>query len=525
MNIASLLVLLGFLAVPAPADTSVSGTITTTTWTKANSPYRVTATLTVPTGETLTIEPGVDMAFKAGVPLVVDGRLLALGTEQDSIRFLLADTAAWGGVQVYGEDTSAIAFARISGASDAGLYAFYTQNAPALAVIGSFNGQHRPRLHIRRSMVSGNDGDGVWATDMATAWLDTCDVRDNRGSGIVALLGRGVIIDRPTRRTDGTPSTFVSVRGGRVAGNGGSGVQSVGAGGTFLGCTVEGNAETGVFAMYIAGAIELDSCVVRNNGFGVSATAGTAILDRCAIVDNEGYGVWLTSGHFYEDVTLSITFCTISGNGGSEGDAVTAEYGPGSLTVENSIVWGVLDLGTHGYATVPGAVTVAYSLLQGDTLFAGPGNLNADPRFVDPEHGDYRLAWGSPSIDSGDPASPLDADGTRADMGAYPFDHSTAVVAYDRPVPFALAQNYPNPFNPSTRIKFTMPSSGIMSLGIYDVNGRPVRTLVDGWVEPGMHDVVWDGTDAAGRPVASGVYLYRMTSGYATVVRKMVLLR
>ncbi len=70
----------------------------------------------------------------------------------------------------------------------------------------------------------------------------------------------------------------------------------------------------------------------------------------------------------------------------------------------------------------------------------------------------------------------------------------------------------PNPFNPSTTLQFSVANPGITKLVVYDVTGRHVRTLVARVLPAGTHSVVWDGTDAAGRHVASGVYVLRLTT-------------
>ena len=67
----------------------------------------------------------------------------------------------------------------------------------------------------------------------------------------------------------------------------------------------------------------------------------------------------------------------------------------------------------------------------------------------------------------------------------------------------------PNPFNPSTRVSFTMPADGAVRLTVHDLQGRLVRTLVDGVRNAGEHSIVFDGRDMAGRSLASGVYLVR----------------
>ena len=90
---------------------------------------------------------------------------------------------------------------------------------------------------------------------------------------------------------------------------------------------------------------------------------------------------------------------------------------------------------------------------------------------------------------------------------------------------FALHANLPNPFRGETRIGFDLPAAANVGLVIYDVQGRKVRTIVDGFVPAGSHVVEWDGRDSGGRAVASGVYLCRIESGGKTEMRKLVRLR
>jgi uncharacterized repeat protein (TIGR01451 family) len=95
-------------------------------------------------------------------------------------------------------------------------------------------------------------------------------------------------------------------------------------------------------------------------------------------------------------------------------------------------------------------------------------------------------------------------------------------VAFD----FSLDQNWPNPFNPSTTIGFTLPGEGSqVTLAIYDVLGRLVweSRLVN--TMPGHQSVVWDGTTLSGVPAGSGIYLYRLTAGANTAVRRMLLVK
>ncbi len=86
-----------------------------------------------------------------------------------------------------------------------------------------------------------------------------------------------------------------------------------------------------------------------------------------------------------------------------------------------------------------------------------------------------------------------------------------------------LRGNYPNPFNPTTAIAFTLPRAMPVTLDVFATDGKRVRRLVEGELAVGAHDVIWDGTDARGRTVASGVYVVRLVTADGAAVRKMVL--
>ena len=90
---------------------------------------------------------------------------------------------------------------------------------------------------------------------------------------------------------------------------------------------------------------------------------------------------------------------------------------------------------------------------------------------------------------------------------------------------FALNQNHPNPFNPSTTISFTLREGARANLSIYDLNGKLITTLVDEVMGEGFKEVTWDGRDARGNLVSSGVYFYRLDAGKKVLTKKMVLLK
>jgi subtilisin family serine protease len=97
----------------------------------------------------------------------------------------------------------------------------------------------------------------------------------------------------------------------------------------------------------------------------------------------------------------------------------------------------------------------------------------------------------------------------------------------DIPDELTLWQNTPNPFNPVTTIRLGIPQGarGEVSLKIYDVQGRLVKTLFDGTKDPGIHTFVWEGRNNRGHRVSSGIYFYRMEADEVIQTRKMILLK
>ncbi len=93
------------------------------------------------------------------------------------------------------------------------------------------------------------------------------------------------------------------------------------------------------------------------------------------------------------------------------------------------------------------------------------------------------------------------------------------------PIAFSLRQNYPNPFNPATTIEFALPQRTRVAIRFFNLAGAEIRTLVNEPKEPGHHKVTWDGKDAAGQTVPSGVYLYKIQAGEFVAVRKCVVVR
>ena len=149
------------------------------------------------------------------------------------------------------------------------------------------------------------------------------------------------------------------------------------------------------------------------------------------------------------------------------------------------------------------------------------GNFSSDPQLCDPAAGNFRLSELSPCAPANNACGVLiGAGGT----GCIP----TGIEDGDDshlPDEFSLNQNYPNPFNPSTNISFTVPVRSSVEIEIYNISGQKVLTLFEGSIPAGQHQITWNGTDARGRIVPTGVYLYRLKAGGFVSSRKMLLLK
>jgi len=93
------------------------------------------------------------------------------------------------------------------------------------------------------------------------------------------------------------------------------------------------------------------------------------------------------------------------------------------------------------------------------------------------------------------------------------------------PQAFNLYNNYPNPFNPVTTLRYDIPENSHVTITIYDMLGRQVKTLINQTQDAGYKSLIWDATNDYGKPVSAGIYLYQIQAGEYISTKKMVLLK
>jgi predicted outer membrane repeat protein len=348
--------------------------------------------MTVRAGNRLTIEPGVDVLFNEGAYMAIEGSVNAVGTATDSIRFLKGPAATWRGLRITGGDSSTLAHVRISDS-------YCEIDGGGVSLRGNV------RLLLRNTVISGNrakgNGGGIHVSSSTpflqrpVVWLERCTIGANSATGD----GGGVYVRAGSLLVDNTV-----INGNSAAGDGG-GVY-VWAGSVLVGNTViSGNSAAG----------DGGGAYVHSHLLG-----GTSLLKlaRSAVARNRANR---SGGALYigEDARAAVTQCTIANNSAPvAGAAVYVELNA-MPEVSNSVIWGSGAAPIHG-RYLRGRYLVRVSFCMG--VRVGEGSAERDPLFVDAANGDFHLRPGSPCIDAGDPNSPLDPDGTRADIGAFPYD-------------------------------------------------------------------------------------------------------
>ena len=93
------------------------------------------------------------------------------------------------------------------------------------------------------------------------------------------------------------------------------------------------------------------------------------------------------------------------------------------------------------------------------------------------------------------------------------------------PTTWALYQNYPNPFNPSTILSYNLHEDAFVTISVFDMYGKVVKTLVNNKKNSGFHSIHWNATNNQGKSVSAGVYFYRIEIGDFRQTKKMILLK
>ena len=309
-------------------------------------------------------------------------------------------------------------------------------------------------------------------------------------------------------------------------------------------CLFDGNSGYTGGAFYSLGSTpEINNCIFQNNeashsGGAMSLRTSSFNISNCLIINNEasvvGGGVY--TGYDSSPVLTNITFYGNNALGGASwyGGALIANEIYSYPILRNCLSWNNYpEEIAHGQ----GQAAAYYSDIRDGSLsqwayYFLEGCIDIDPMMTDPENGDFSLLEGSPCIDSGDPNSPLDPDGTRADMGYLFHDQGNGIGDnYELQITnYELKQNYPNPFNPVTKINYelggTLVTSGSTNyetaeIIVHNSVGQIVGVYPCSFTNNNHGSVQFDGSK-----FNSGLYYYSLVvDGKKMETKSMILIK
>ncbi len=442
------------------------------TWLAEDSPFLVTGDVTVPSGQTLSIEPGVEVNFQGHFKLLVNGNLQAIGEENAMILFTPNNISqGWGGLEISSSTTATLTWCRIEFGK----------------TVGEYPDMHGGAMRLMNSDVVATNC--IFADNDATAG-------DNGMGGAVYAIN--------TSETEFINCQFLR---NHAYGEGGAVKFSADNGTLFDGCDfIENN------CFYGGGAI---------SGYGVYGTTirNSTFFQNYTMYSNGGALNTLGSGN-----TLYFSNCTFFDNAAfyGEGGAMSLAYC--SAYFANTIVY--QNEGMYGddvYLNWGADAEIFYCNMPMPDGASGSYNINQNPQFVDAANGDLSLNENSPSVDTGTDylmlgghvLVDLDPDqycGDNPDMGSRELC-SVSAAAGDALTVFQLEQNYPNPFISRTAISYSLAADSFVNATVYDVRGHEVRSLISSNQSAGRNTVSWNGKNNAGRSVSQGIYFLRLKAG------------
>jgi hypothetical protein len=504
-------------------------------WTRAGSPYHITGEITVPNDSTLLIEPGVEVVFFGHYKLNVQGRLLAVGTQQDSIHFRSADVqAGWHGIRFDGtastNDTSKIVYSVLrNGKANTG--SGFDRCGGAI-MIREFDKVLVSGCLLDANLQSGEEmtpvptaGPAVYVYQASPTIANSTFSHNSgsKGSAIACVHSPKAIISNNT--------LFKNI-GGWVAPIVTYGIGSPVISGNLILDNVAGLGAGGISVEFGASPLVENNIVIRNRAPGAAGimcyTSACPILLNNTIAFNtattEGGGI----GCYYDSDPILINNI-IYGNTAPVGHQVSINEDDSDPVFFYCDIQG----GKQGFGGVGAGPNYT-----GQYVF----NIDANPMFVNPSSDDYRLSDSSLCIGAG--VDSVEVSGvwyyvprrcfggiprpspipSRPDIGACENLRGTPVVGVAAegvmPAKYLLHQNYPNPFNPSATIKYELLRASQVNLSVFDILGHEVSVLVNERRDAGVHEVKFD---ASG--LSSGVYFYRLQAGDFTRTKRLLLIQ
>lgn len=447
--------------------------------------YVVDGNISVQSDDTLTIEPGVTFIFDGDYSFQIYGYLIAIGTEQDSIKFISSPLElGWGGIvfNSTSSDSSILECCLITGSKSSGIQCFSSN--PTIINCTIRDNFCQQGYHLNHGA-----GGGIFCVN-SSPFISNCTISENsctRPDGIYEGWGGGIYCE------NSSPTILNCLISGNSTGEcgGGGGIWCDASSPTIDNCLIIENVTDSApsygsaFGIYWGSYPIITNCTISNNydlGYGAIRCWGSGLtMTNTIMAENDGNG----SLNFENMGDINITFCDFYNNENGNFSGDVPDY-LGELITINS---------------------------NGDSCDAY-FNIFYNPLFCNPEIDDYTLAENSPCIEAGDSAVNIGA----FDVGCGPMCIEKDIFSI--PDQTTLFPNYPNPFNPITVIEFSVHNSSYVEILVYDVMGRKVETILSKYLTNGNYSIKWNASS-----LPSGIYFIEMINGIFKQTQKALLLK
>jgi subtilisin family serine protease len=497
-----------------------------------NSALSITSDYTIASSESLLVLGDTPVTITGGqsISIEVNGTLIAKGSATKQPEFLSSTAArnSWEWIAFSDSSSGNVLHNSIVRHAKTVRTATPVNIDSCTFAVGTDGVQSYDSLHISNSHISDMTSYGIRA-EAGTATVANVEIEDC-AFGIAAADSTTLVCN--VSHIHDIQYTGVSASGS-------------GADITLLGTRVEDTDVGCSFSLSCSGVV--DSCRFFSNDTGVRAILASSILvKRCQIDSSSTNGVYCLAS---SNITLQTdTICgspvgvycltssspTIESSGWITGNTVGIKAdGSSDPVVKNTRISANVD----GVAALNGSnpnlgISADSCGTDINKIHGNSGYhvVNLTPTVTVSAEGNW---WGSGGPKSSKFSGAVDyvphcgSEPSPASPGPLGEQEKEDLTLREPlPVVYELSDNYPNPFNPVTSLRYGVPvPGGFVSIRIYDITGRRIKTLVAGEKSPGYHNVVWKGDSDGGSSVASGVYFVRMTAPTSTQTKKIVLLK
>ncbi|MDO9576911.1 MAG: YCF48-related protein [Candidatus Cloacimonadales bacterium] len=508
---------------------------------------KVVGALTIPDGETLTIEPGTYVEFQGHYKFNVQGQLLAIGTEQDSIIFTVADTTGYYNYSHFG--WHGIRFDNTPATNDSSkFYYCHFEYGKAIGAEyedkqgGVFYINNCSKIHISHSTFYDNYatlGAGIYCSNYSSPIIEFNDISYNSASGENPGDGAGAGISLSNYSSPIIRNNMINHNHAYSA----AGISVSESSPIITNNTISYNSGIDTGGILIGNLINSAILMISNNLIydnqvsfrcgGIKCIGDSLVIFNNTIANNEAL---LGGGLDIYSSDIQIINNNIWGNSAPDGSQVCLEFADTNPNFYNcNIEGGVAAFGGEGAAGFCGDYENC---------------IDSNPFFVDPQNDNFHLQDSSPCIGAGideieiggswyyAPEFDLEGNprpnpvGSMPDIGTYENQFGEPQAGINEncilKIEDCKLSNYPNPFNPTTTISFELntETSENTELVIYNLKGQKVKTFLNLPISQSSNQqIIWDGTDDNNKPVSSGIYFYKLKAGDFEQTKKCLLLK